>query len=259
MSSILKRGESTTSNEKRLPKKKKKEINYVHCFGNEENEFLDALTLGTSIMELLNHLLYVRSQVPMPLVMLSQMMDRKKQTVNKNPLIATKATKKETSVHNLSLITKSIRKLFALHPVRKIALILGSTTISPKETFLIRLDSELTDICQNKHSMDRPNGSIVRRFLRGFVTNEALNDLQSIRPQSIHILFSLDDFYELDEDLGSIFIPKANYRVPSRGVIHHIDVCLNELGAEDNFLDELSLDSGHWYAANLTAKGFREN
>eukprot|EP00111_Clytia_hemisphaerica_P018670 TCONS_00055191-protein len=110
MSSILKRGESKTPNEKRIPKKKKKEINYVHCFGNEEKEFLDALTLGTSIMELLNHLLYARSQVPMPLVMLSQMMDRKKQTVNKNPLIATKATKKETSVHNLSLITKSIRK-----------------------------------------------------------------------------------------------------------------------------------------------------
>ena len=78
------------------------------------NDDIDATTLGCIVMELINHLLYARSQVPMPLAMLSQIMERKiqetkvidnnQQTVKKH-FASMKALKKENLIKHCLLYT----------------------------------------------------------------------------------------------------------------------------------------------------------
>ena len=236
------------------------------------NDDIDATTLGCIAMELINHLLYARSQIPMPLAMLSQIMERKmqetevidnnQQTIKKH-FASMKALKKENLIKHLSTASFAIRDLFQYYNVRKIALIVGSTIISPKEIFLIDLSHFVTTSLEQP---DRPDGSVVRRFLRDIVMDESISEMVGIPLQRLHIMFSLDSYVELDEDLSSTFIPKLNYQLPSRGLLHTFILSSQQQQSptttvktfdSTNTIDSTVIGTDHWYASKILMKGFK--
>ena len=245
-----------------LKRKKKKKVGLK--FTPYLNDDIDATTLGCVSMELINHLLYARSQLPMPLAMLSQIMQREKQEIeeDKQPVkrhfASIKAKKKENLIKHLSTASNAIRDLFQRYIVRKIALIVGSTIVTPKEIFLIDL-SYFT--ATNLDRPDHPNGSVVRKFLRDIVMDENISELEAIPLQNLHIMFSLDNFVELDKNLSNNFNPKLNYQLPNRGLLHTFTLSSQQLSAVqvDSDINSIKNTTGtdHWYASNLPMKGFR--
>lgn len=266
MSSIRHRGEVTPPKATMRRKKKKVELKFTPVL----NVDIDAKTLGCIAMELINHLLYACSQIPMPLAMLSQIMERKRQetelndntqvTVKKH-FVSMKAFKKENFIKQLSTASTAIRDLFQHYNVRKIALIVGSTIVSPKEIFLIDVSYFTTT---NLEKPDRPDGSVVRRFLRDIVMDENISELEGIPLQRLHIMFSLDSYVELDENLSCSFIPKLNYQLPNRGLLHTFTLTAQQSTNTVQVVDSSTntilcnvIDTDHWYASNGLMKGFK--
>ena len=233
MSGIKHRGQSDPLKEKR---KKNIGLEFSPVI---EHDIIDTKTIGCIGMELINHLLYARSQLPMPLSMLSQMIQRKnvdEQELVVRPRAMTKAKKKESWMKNLSTTSSAIRDLFEYYDVRKVVLIIGSTIVSPKETFLI----DLTGI-SNLHleHSDRPNGSVVRKFLRNIVLDESISEMSTIPPQNLRILFSLNQSIELDDEFACIFTPNLNYQLPNRGLLHKFTISLPSEGQDHQHQNQL--------------------
>jgi len=264
MSGIIHRGDSTTSTRKRRKKKQNLEITYSF------DTNIDVFTLGCSVMETLTHLLYTRNQIPLPLAMLRQVMAKRAKS-SPQPLRPGKQIgrrKTDNTIENLSTIALAIRDVFSIYHVNFVVLVLGSTVISPKETFLVSIGSDVqeeTDSPDNTSNSDvpKPNGAVVRGFLRHIVTNENLNELPSLCSlQNIHILVNLEGECELNEKLSDVFVPKMNYHLSStRGAFHTLH--LSSRSNEETFSLQSVLancnenSTNRWYAAKLPMKGFK--
>ena len=229
------------------------------------------LTLGCSVMETVNHLLYTRNQIPMPLAMLRQVIAKREKT--SQPLRPggkqIGRMKRDNTIKNLSIISSAIRDVFSTCRVNCVVLVLGSTIVSPKETFLISIGTDVyegTDpLVDSSHSdVLNPNGAVVRRFLRDVVTNENLNELPSLSSlQNIQILLNLEVTCKLNDELSEIFVPKMNFHLSTRGSFHsfHLTSTLNEPMLDwQSILVRCNENStkGLWYASKLPMKGFKE-
>lgn len=232
-------------------KEKPKPLNFHYAF----EESIDNVTMATVVKELVKHLLFMKDQIPMPVDLLKCTYKQTDEThVRKN---RPSTLKKLKFVDNLNSVLDSLKMCFTLYKVQKVAMLLGSTVVSPKETFLILCETELL----NGDTID--NG-VVRKLMRTIVTSDQLNEhIYGIPAQNVHILISLKEPFSLTPETNT-FCPKTNFVLPQKGKTHVFNFgyrsIINECDSEGTLLglNEKDESEDYWYSAVLPLKGFKE-
>ena len=274
--------------------KKKKTISFTHVF--EKKLCTDVFVVALN--ELLKHLLFVRYQIPQPLISIQKDMKYEEQKYNEECDVKfprntnhKKWLQKSCFVTRFLEITSSLSKIIMRCRINKVVLLFGSTVISPKETVVIHVDQNIFNDA-DKENMPVEEIAVLTsltccRLMQAVVTSDQFNDLKEVSPQNIFVLVNFRDTL-LSND--HVFLPKLNYRLPSRGIVHniylkskiadennmfigtashHTDISNNKflsssLKEDDalyNAFNELGIREQferHWYQANVSLRGFKE-
>ena len=118
------------------------------------------------------------------------------------------------AIGNLQQIFKHILCVFELCPeIKQVMLILGGTTISPKESYLINLPPS------NPEADNLSLKSSTRTLFRQLIMQDILGGRKSISPTSLTILVNAPRTMEM-----LWFLPKSAFKMPIRGEKYIIDL-----------------------------------
>merc|ERR1712168_648550 len=125
---------------KTMVRNKEANVNYTHIF---DTPLTNHITCNV-FLEVLKFILFTRYQIPFPLVTLKQQYAREKvkntattSIVNVNTKSYRTWCKLASFVENFARISESMGEIVERFSVRKVIMILGSTVVSPKETFVV--------------------------------------------------------------------------------------------------------------------------
>jgi len=189
-------------------------------------------------------------------------------------------SKLSTFVENFSKVSEAVADVVEKCEVSKVVVILGSTVISPKETYVIVNDTTTTtsmlsntDDCNGVISpaVSKSASNISRNLLRSFVTNDIFDGLSStLPPKKIFILLCLDEAHTVAMETSVVFLPRNSFKIPTRGPVHYIrlsnsvsddinlsDICDESVAGTDEDEDETAHETGNWYLASLPLQGFK--
>ncbi|XP_065676011.1 uncharacterized protein LOC100204688 [Hydra vulgaris] len=238
-----------------------KSICFTHNF--EKNICRDVFVVALN--ELLKHILFIRYQIPQPLISIQkEILDEEKLSesrdkISRNPNYK-RWLQKSCFVKGFLEITSSLTKVIRSE-INKVVFIFGSTVISPKEAIVIHIDDVVFDDAEKENIPMEDTATLVsatcRRLLQDVVTS--------------------DQFHNLKE---------LNYRLPSRGVVHNIylkssmtekinlplDTVQNISDKKVSTSESIEIDlrnvfndlairerfEGYWYQANISLRGFKD-
>ena len=236
------------------------------------------------IKEGIKHLLFIRRQLPLPLVLLQRERDslqhRKQpnQRASAGTVAITKSRKKQTAISALEDAIDALDDFSTSRKVHAMAMLIGSTVVSPKEVFLLRPDFDRLEINQSENIMQEQQvleGQDIsaeklmdksgRNFVKSLVVNEDLSSLGDIRPTSV--FFFVLAPRDTECCIYDKFLPKQSYKLPYKG--KYYDIVLTDKGTICNPkpdkihpVDKISNVQKQsdliWYQANILFKGFKE-
>lgn len=240
-------------------KEKPKPLYFPYLFERSANNG----TMAAAVKELIKHLLFMTEQIPMPVDLLKCTY---KPTGEMQQIGKKRASnlRKLKFVENLTNVLDTLVKCFNLYKVQKVVLLLGSTVVSPKLTYLI--------LCRTTEHFNNSavDNGIVRKLLRTVVTSDQISGhTRGLPIQNIHILISFKEAYYVSEETGGVFSPKANFLLPRNGRTHVFDFNCNEDLSRNVELDfreitpdkqneEMCVTIDYWYGVTLPLKGFKE-
>ena len=226
--------------------------------------------LSSSVCELLKHMVYLRNQIPMPFLYLQNdyiKNHEKWQQVLTVRGASYKAWLKMSNFYqNFSKILEELMHTVEQQQVQKVLVMFGSTIVSPKETIIIEPKVKVN---KDGTTSEKYVKNACRSLMRTIVTSEVFWDLPTLAPVNIFILISLADNQKYS---SNIFLPKLNFRLPKRGIIHQLKLTcesVSESNASSNeivdneFINEFgnlsTVDCEEmWYQANLSLHGYKE-
>ena len=139
-------------------------------------------------------------------------MDNKKTSHNRLQM-----KKVEDALSKVEEIVKQVKNAFELCPeIRQVAIVLGATTVSPKEIYVIQFPplSPEADNLSSKES--------VKSLFRQLITQDPLGHIKAIPVTNMSVLVNAPR-----QSLFSWFLPKATYKLPNRGNQFHFNLCSN--------------------------------
>ena len=235
------------------------------------------------IKEGLKHLLFIRRQLPLPLVLLQRERDmlHHRQQVKQGESLGCRfgiqARKRETAILAIEDTIDALDDFAISRKIHAMAILMGSTVVSPKEIFLLRPAFETLETEENKdieHGETLVEESISfakridksgRNFVKNLVTNKHLASLGSLRPTNVYIfVLAARDTKCSNADR---FLPKQSYQLPYKG--KYYDIVLTDSVAikndpsaskhpADKILDVQRQFDFIWYQTSKVFKGFKE-
>lgn len=246
--------------------KTKLDICFQHCF---TERIIQRHTLAAAVCEILKHTMFMRYQIPTPFSVLQNEVSHGTGAQAQTMIPKKSVLKKSKFVKNFALCLNGVSDIVKLGKVQRIFILFGSTIVSPKETITIDITKVYTDDMKDiaNTETDSYSKKVCRTLMREIVTNEEIANISKLPPRKIFIVLHLQEPMP-PEYTSDIFLPKVQYRLPSRGVFHtfHLssrehfeNVCDDVVNGFVNLnLNEPDSGIGYWYASTLDLHGFKE-
>ena len=231
------------------------------------------------------HLLFIRRQLPLPYMLLEreqrllvqQEQDNPKQGLGRG----VQSRKREAAVTAVKDTTDAIDDFAISKNIHAMAVLIGSTVVSPKEIFLLRpefknLQSKMDDrenqqlllLGENNVSFAKQIDKSGRFFIRNLVTNKDLSSLGDTRPTNVFFFVLAPRDSSDDSKHDTTILPKQSYRLPNKGKYYDIvltdrDAINNSPSADKHPIDKINdiqqrLDL-IWYQTKTVFKGYKES
>ena len=251
---------------------KDKNIKFDYVFDGKLNE----RSIHDCLIELVKYVMYIRYQIPLPIVTLQNQYAKEEEKWKCAPLCRVNSKsyqswcKLSNFMRNFCQISHSLSDIIERFNVLKIIVAFGSTIISPKESIIINNYIEA-----DKTNDKLKNGEIsseCRNFMKSFITSDSLNGLPTIAPKRIFILICTDIPFP-QSSASDIFLPRHNFKEPHRGAIHTFNLRSKQFDSElvtakpiveqheskeDGYVTStLEGNTGNWYLASLPLQGFK--
>jgi len=211
-------------------------LQYTHTFPTPLTKYV----LHNAIMEVLKYILYARFQIPFPLATLKQQYAKEKNkqaanaaaAISSVPNVRTKSyrawCKLAEFVENFVQISEAVSLMVERCNVRKVVLLLGSTVVSPKETFVVTVNGTDSTASEDELPASK-SASICRNLLKGFVIEDIFGGLPAkLAPKKMFVAVCVEeetDFCGGGESQDSpVFLPRASFSEPTRGAVHYINL-----------------------------------
>ncbi|XP_075056882.1 MAD2L1-binding protein [Mixophyes fleayi] len=197
--------------------------------------------------ELLKHILHQRHQLPLPYEQLLLFCKRQQDgdDIGRRPIKAEGSDSRQSqrSMSDLAELLSQLETLFTLTAVPRVLLLLGGTSMNPKELYVINMEGlQLGNGDQSLSS--RP---CLRQLFHALFLADPFSDLRSSP------LMSLVLMVQGHRDCGTDwFRPKMNYKVPARG--HSLTIRLSSTRTQNA---TYSSEEYIWFQAPITLKGFQ--
>ena len=245
---------------------------FDHC--PEGHEVLSLIKEG------LKHLLFIRRQLPLPFMLLEreQCLETARGGLG-HKIRGIKRRKRDAAISAVKEATNALEDFANGAKIHAIAMLFGSTIVSPKEVFILRPDFKGVNLEHNSereekthHSSDLSKSLTIgssrlgRNFVRSLVTDPTLSSLGDIRPTNVFIFV----LASRNTDCFSTckFLPQQHYQLPYKGKYYEIILTDKGVGKPDtparkHPIDQL-LDIQNnldliWYQTNIRFQGFSDS
>ena len=248
------------------------EIDFDHYVDGEER--CNILTEGVK------HLIFHRRQIPLPFVILDQEAKRieaqedpsqvKTNRSKPRPISqSVKLRKRRLAIDAIKSVITGLEQFHERTSIYSIALVFGSTIVSPKEIFIIIPSfvkpciDEITDENVSYGMLKRRNDKSARNMVRRLVTDPSLSSMNDIRPTNTFVFLLAPRL--IGDKLSDLFHPKQSYRMPGKGRNYKIfltnktDDLIDDAKSDYHSIDldeVLAAKDLIWYQAKETIRGF---
>lgn len=254
------------------------DINFVFNHSIEGEELL------TVIKEGIKHFLFIRRQLPVPFLLLEReervLIQRgKKDRHDLGHYKTVKSRKREAAISAVRETTNALDHFAVSRKVYALAILFGSTVVTPKEVFLLRHDFSSQHVLDYNRSEKDPMllrekmktiaselNKLGRSFVGNLVTNPILSSLGDIRPTNVFILVLAPK--DADGPSSGTFIPKQKYQLPYKGKYYDIVLTGETKMRNNDSIDKhpadklLDVQKSHgliWYQSSIAIKGFSDS
>lgn len=248
---------------------KRKNIDIEHEFSTT----LGKQSLQNCFIDLVKYMIYMRNQIPYPHLILEQTYGKDQHKwLNIDSSIVPHRTKAykdwcklSTFIKNFNLIYHDLASLIQSYNVQKVLVIIGSTVVSPTESIVIN------NYIRKNYPESTNNKALCRRLMMNLTMNDDINDLPKLSMKKVYILVKIDKAIPYSDE-SDIFLPKHNFKQPSRGVIHQINLKCKDVdnGSNKEETSEKNLsgdctstsffgncDRENWYLSKIVLNGFK--
>ncbi|XP_006882013.1 PREDICTED: MAD2L1-binding protein [Elephantulus edwardii] len=197
--------------------------------------------------ELLKHIMYQRQQLPLPYEQLKHFYPESPQAedaVRMKPWSAAEANNKKSqqTLAELESVFSHLESLFARTLVPRVLILLGGSTLNPKEFY----ELDLSQLVSDSEEQSLSTAACLRYLFRAIFIADVFSELQT--PPLMGTTIMAQGHRDCGEDW---FRPKLNYRVPSRG--NKLTVTLS---CGRPLISATAWEDYVWYQAPVTLKGF---
>lgn len=200
--------------------------------------------------ELLKHVMYQRQQLPLPYEQLKHFYRKSppqsEDTARKKPRLTAEVSSRkcQQALAELESVLSHLEDFFARTLVPRVLILLGGNALSPKEFY----ELDLSRLVPFSVDQSLNTAACLRRLFRAIFLADAFSELQA--PPLMGTIVMVQGHRDCGEDW---FLPKLNYRVPSRG--HKLTVTLS-CGRPS--VPAIASEDYVWFQAPVTLKGFHE-
>ena len=250
------------------------------------DHLIEGEELLTVLKEGFKHLLFLRRQLPLPYLLLEREQtlengfrngpDTGRSRSNGGKcghrpvgLRGAKARKRDAVITDIKSNLNALDCLESTKRIFALAIVFGSTIISPREVFLLRPKFGKSDEDVNTKVAGRNDVTHAKRIdrtarslIRNLVTNPQLSSLCEMKPTNVFMFVLATRSQE--SSLHDGFLPKQGYKLPHKG--KHYDIILtnedtNGSNEADFSTELLNLQQEMdliWYQAKKVLRGFSE-
>lgn len=217
-------------------------------------------SLNSSLLNsCIEYLIYQRQQVPLPFHELKRIVEDQKKmyddldtgvtSARERPVVRRSLNSEEKKAvkvyEDLQCLFDHINKLFLSADVKSAMILLGSTAVSPKESYYITFPR--TNQGNHTDLSSRICGSSCRKMIRSLISNQELGSFKEISATSMLVFIQANR-----NSVIEWFRPKPTFKPPQRGQSCKIILRTNnEPELED------STDDWIWFQAPVIVKGYR--
>ncbi|XP_042330051.1 MAD2L1-binding protein [Sceloporus undulatus] len=210
--------------------------------------------------ELLKHVLYQRQQLPLPYEQLAFFCGRQaprprgqeeEEVVRKVHLKDQDSYKKcQQALSDLEGVFQHLEIMFSLTLVPRVLILLGGTSVSPKELYEINLQE--VSVSGAEESLQ--TAACVRKLFHSLFLADVFSELQTGPTMGIIVMVQGHRNCGIDW-----FRPKLNYKVPTRGRKLTVNLCSHSKSTALSAYQEINStwEDYIWFQAPVTVKGFR--
>ncbi|XP_060610018.2 MAD2L1-binding protein [Anolis sagrei] len=210
--------------------------------------------------ELLKHVLYQRQQLPLPYEQLAFFYRRQpprtpgqdEEVVRKVHLKDKDSSQKcQQVLSDLEGVFKHLETMFTLTLVPRVLILLGGTSVSPKELYEINLQG--VSVKGAEDSLQ--TAACIRKLFHSLFLADVFSELQTGPTMGVTVMVQGHRNCGVDW-----FRPKLNYKVPTRGRKLTVNVSCNHHNSTGlSAYQEMNSawDDYIWFQAPVTVKGFR--
>ena len=136
--------------------------------------------------------------------------------VKKKGILDLEARKRTAMIASLESIFEYIARTFhTAHCLYEVVILLGGTTVSPKETYVIKLPTAMYD--GKLFTLQQAKSSLFRQL----ITNQCWTEIPEMRPTKMHILVHA----VRDDELSRQGLkPRLTFKVPTKGRVFNINL-----------------------------------
>ncbi|XP_069464937.1 MAD2L1-binding protein [Ambystoma mexicanum] len=205
--------------------------------------------------ELLKHILHQRQQLPLPYGQLANFYRKQQQGDVCQKKSRTKDVadlkKCQRVVAELEEILHNLEMLFTLTLVPRVLIMLGGSTMCPKELYEINMEGVLAGSAEQ--SLKTP--SCLRKLFHSLFVADAFSEFKS--SPLMGAVLMVQGHRNCGTDW---FRPKLNFKVPNRGRKLLVNLsCSEELSDQAQSPQHITSDEDYvWFQAPVTIKGFHD-
>ncbi|XP_072296592.1 uncharacterized protein [Eucyclogobius newberryi] len=208
------------------------------------------------VSEILKCVLYQRQQLPMTYDQLVHTQKKRqasmqdKDTVSRKPVQAADMDwrKSEQTLQELEEVLQQLEELFCLSRVPRVLLLMGGTTVLPKELYEINMEALV--LASGDKSLNA--SSCLRQLFRTLFEADLLSDTNAVRLMPTTVLA----LAHRDCGMGW-FHPKLQFKVPTRVERKVMALSTDLRTCKGLKREELDWDDYIWFQAPVTIKGFK--
>ena len=209
----------------------------------------------------IEYLLYQRQQLPIPYHELIKLVEDQGKSgdgleagVLARRSFNTEYKKAKKVYEDVECLFDHINKLFLSTKVNAAMVLLGSTSVSPKEHYFVHFQNANELEGKTADSSARVCNSACRKLIRSLISNQELGSFKEISPTSMLVFIQVSRSSAIEW-----FQPKPTFKPPHRGQSCKISVRTNsnELVASEGDLPEHSVDDWLWFQAPVIIRGYR--
>uniref|UniRef100_A0ABM5FS20 MAD2L1-binding protein n=1 Tax=Pogona vitticeps TaxID=103695 RepID=A0ABM5FS20_9SAUR len=210
--------------------------------------------------ELLKHVLYQRQQLPLPYEQLACFYRRQlPRPPGQDEDVTRKACSKDQDsnnkkcqqvLHDLEGVFQHLENMFSLTLVPRVLILIGGTSVSPKEFYEINLQG--VSVSNAEDSLQ--TAACVRKLFHSLFLADVFSELQSGPAMGVVVMVQGHRNCGIDW-----FRPKLNYKVPTRGRKLTINLsCSHSDSTAISAYQEMNSawNDYIWFQAPVTVKGF---